>query len=66
MWNGQNTALNKIFDICVNKDGKKRYLISLINVPDEIKNKLIEFGEHSDLKFGMAMIHSKLLVQSMK
>ena len=54
LWNGQNTALNKIFDICVNKEGKERYLIALINVPDEIKNKLKEIGEHSDLKFGMS------------
>ena len=54
LWNGQNTALNKIFDICVNKDGKERYLIALINVPDEIKNKLKEIGKHSDLKFGMS------------
>ena len=53
LWEGQNTALNKIFDICVNKDGKERYLIAIVNVPDEIKNKLKEIGEHSDLKFGM-------------
>ena len=51
LWYGQNTALNKIFDICVNKDGKERYIIALVNVPDEIKNKLLEITDHSDLKF---------------
>ena len=53
LWYGQNTALNKIFDICVNKEGKERYKIALVNVPDEIKNKLFEIGKNSDLKFNM-------------
>ena len=54
LWEGQNSALNKIFDICVNKEGKERYLIALVNVPDDIKNKLIDVGKLSDLAFGMS------------
>ena len=60
LWEGQNTALNKIFDICVNKDGKERYKIALVNVPNEIKNKLIEIGKYSDLNFKMSEENSFL------
>ena len=64
LWNGQNTALNKIFDICVNKAEKERYKIALVNIPNEIKNKLIEIGQHSDLKFGMNEENSFLTFDS--
>ena len=60
LWEGQNTALNKIFDICVNKAGKERYKIALVNVPNEIKNKLIEIGKYSDLNFKMSEENSFL------
>ena len=52
-WNGQPSSFGKIFGICYNNNRKVRYKIATINVPQEIKDKLVNVAQISDSYFNM-------------
>ncbi len=54
-WKGQPSSLGKIFGICYNNNKKVRYKIATVNVPDEIKEKLVNIAQISDSYFNMTM-----------
>ena len=54
-WKGQPSSFGKIFGICYNNNRKVRYRIATVNVPDEIKEKLVNIAQISDSYFNMTM-----------
>jgi ATP-binding cassette subfamily A (ABC1) protein 3 len=52
-WYGQPSSIGKIFGICYNNNQEPRFKIATINVPQEIKDKLVSVAAISDSFYNM-------------